>query len=385
MVPMKIARVETFRVPPRWLFVRVETDDGYVGWGEPVVEGRRRTVETAVHELAELLIGRDARRIRDLWSLMYRGSFYRGGPVLMSALAGLDQALWDIKGKFFAVPVYELLGGPVRDKIEVYSWIGGEGDGTPAHEAAERVQLGFRALKMNAVEKFGWIESPAAVDQALARIASVREAVGPDVRIAIDFHGRVTKPMAKILLKELEPCRPFFVEEPVLPEYPEHLAELHAVTEIPIAMGERLFSRWDFKRILGQYGVDIVQPDLSHAGGITESLQIASMAEAYNAAIAPHCPLGPIALASCIQVDACAPNFLIQEQSLSIHYNQGNDLLDYLLDPTVFEYQDGYVQLPSRPGLGIEIDEDRVRAAAKTPEEWHNPIWRFTDGSLLEW
>ncbi|MES3517187.1 MAG: galactonate dehydratase [Natronomonas sp.] len=381
-----IVDYELFEVPPRWLFLRVETSDGTVGWGEPVVEGRAKTVRTAVSELFEsYLLGEDPGRIEDHWQAMYRGGFYRGGPVLMSAIAGVDQALWDIKGKQFGVPVYELLGGPTRDRIRVYQWIGGDRPEAVGAAAAEAVDNGFRALKMNATGELRRIDTPAAVRTAEDRLAEVRERVGPEVDIGVDFHGRVSKPMVKRLAAALEPHEPMFIEEPVLPEHNDRLPDIAAGTTIPIATGERMFSRSDFKQVFESGAVDVVQPDLSHAGGITEVKKIAAMAETYDVALAPHCPLGPIALASCLQVDAIAQNALIQEQSLGIHYNETSDVLDYLERPEVFEYEDGYVELPTEPGLGIEIDEAHVRSQATEDVDWHNPIWRNDDGSVTEW
>jgi galactonate dehydratase len=382
---MKITGYELFQVPPRWLFLKIVTDEGIIGWGEPVIEGRAETVGTAVKELMENLIGKDPHRIEDHWSMMYRSGFYRGGPILMSAIAGIDQALWDIKGKYFNAPIYELLGGACRDSIRVYSWIGGDRPIDVGLAAQAAVEAGFTAVKMNGTEELQIIDSYEKIDQAVERIAAVREAVGPYIGIGIDFHGRVHKPMAKLLAKELEAFRPMFIEEPVLSENNEALREIAKTTSIPIATGERMFSRWEYKNLLKDGYVDIIQPDLSHAGGITECKKIISMAEAFDVAAAPHCPLGPIALAACLQVDATCHNAFIQEQSLGIHYNQGSDLLDYIVEKNVFEYKDGYVKIPNGPGLGIEIDEDHVRKLANEGHNWRNPIWRHKDGSIAEW
>ncbi|KHF39576.1 galactonate dehydratase [Halalkalibacter okhensis] len=382
---MKITHLECFIVPPRWCFLKVETDEGIVGWGEPVIEGRAHTVKAAVEELSEYLIGKDPLRIEDHWNVLYRSGFYRGGPILMSAIAGIDQALWDIKGKYFNAPVYQLLGGACRESIRVYSWIGGDRPSDVGKAAKDIVDAGFTAVKMNGTEELQYVDSYDKIDRAVERIAAVREAVGNDIGIGIDFHGRVHKPMAKILVKELEPYRPMFIEEPVLPENNEALREIAQHTHIPIATGERMFSRWDFKGLLTDGYVDIIQPDLSHAGGITECKKIASMAEAYDVALAPHCPLGPIALASCLHVDATAHNAFIQEQSLGIHYNEGSDLLDYLSDPSVFDYEDGHVKIPQGPGLGISVNEEKVRQLATKGHQWKNPVWRHRDGSVAEW
>lgn len=382
---MKITSLDLFVVPPRWLFLKLSTDEGLVGWGEPIVEGRARTVEAAVRELSDYLIGRDPDSIEDIWQATYRGGFYRGGPVLMSAIAGVDQALWDIKGKRYNLPVYQLLGGPVRDKVQVYSWIGGDRPSEVAQQALDRRAAGFSALKMNATEELHYIETFDKVEAVIARVAAVREAAGSTMGIAVDFHGRVHKSMAKVIARELEPYHLLFIEEPVLPENNEALREIAAHTSTPIATGERMFSRWHFKELLHDGYVDIIQPDPSHAGGITETRKIAAMAEAYDVAVALHCPLGPIALAVCLQIDAITPNAFIQEQSLGIHYNQGNDLLDYLTDSTVFKYENGYVKLPQGAGLGITINEALVQEAAKVGHQWHSPLWRNHDGTVAEW
>ncbi|GAA4721313.1 galactonate dehydratase [Phytohabitans rumicis] len=381
---MKIVKVETFLVPPRWLFLRMETDEGIVGWGEPIVEGRAETVAAAVGELAEQLLGADAAPIEDHWQILAKGGFYRGGPVLSSALAGIDQALWDIKGKALGVPVHELLGGPVRQKIRVYRWISGDSDAALIEDGLRAAESGFDAVKYNATRRLAPIENAAGICRIVDRLAALRETVGPEVDIAIDFHGRFSTAMARRVLPLLEPLLPLFVEEPVLPEFSRDLARITDSTAIPIAAGERLYSRWDFRDVLPT-GIAVAQPDLSHAGGISEVRRIAAMAEAYDVALAPHCPLGPIALAASIQVDLATPNFLIQEQSLGIHNNKGNDLLDYLVDPTVFRFTNGYVDRPTGPGLGIDVDEAAVRQAARDGHRWRNEIWRHADGSFAEW
>ena len=382
---MKITKLTTYIVPPRWCFLKIETDEGISGWGEPVLEGRAHSVAAAVEELGEYLIGKDPRHIEDHWTVLYRGGFYRGGGIHMSALAGIDQALWDIKGKALGVPVHELLGGQVRDSIRVYSWVGGDRPAETAAQALERKNKGFTAIKMNGSEELQFVDTFDKVDQVLANVAAIREACGPHFGIGVDFHGRVHKPMAKVLIKELEQFRLMFIEEPVLSENYEALKEIALMSNTPIALGERLYSRWDFKRILQDGYVDILQPDPSHAGGITETRKIANMAEAYDVAIALHCPLGPIALAVNLQLDANCYNAFIQEQSLGIHYNQGNDLLDYIKNPEVFDYADGHVKIPQGVGLGIEVNEEYVKERAKVGHRWRNPIWRHKDGSFAEW
>jgi len=382
---VKITRLTTFIVPPRWCFLKIETDEGISGWGEPVVEGRAHTVAAAVEELSDYLIGKDPHLIEDHWTVLYRGGFYRGGAIHMSAIAGIDQALWDIKGKALGVPVHTLLGGQVRDRIRVYSWIGGDRPGDTARMARDCADRGFTAVKMNGTEEMQIVDTHDKIDAVLERVQAIRDALGPNFGIGVDFHGRVHRPMAKVLAKELEPFRLMFIEEPVLSEHAEALKEIANHCSTPIALGERLFSRWDFKRILEGGYVDIIQPDPSHSGGITETRKIAAMAEAYDVAVALHCPLGPIALAANLQLDAVCCNAFIQEQSLGIHYNTTNDLLDYLVDPSVFAYRDGHVAIPQGPGLGIEVNEDFVRRAAAEGHRWRNPIWRHADGSFAEW
>ncbi|MBW2957637.1 galactonate dehydratase [Hafnia paralvei] len=382
---MKITKLTTYRLPPRWMFLKIETDEGIVGWGEPVIEGKAKSVEAAVHELGEYIIGQDPARINDIWQTLYRGSFYRGGPILMSAISGIDQALWDIKGKALGVPVYQLLGGLVRDKIKAYNWVGGDRPADVIDGIKKLMAGGFDTFKLNGCEEMGIIDNARKVDAAIAVVAEIRAKFGNTIEFGLDFHGRVDAPMAKILIKELEPYRPLFIEEPVLAEQAEYYPRLAAQTHLPIAAGERMYSRFDFKRVLADGGLAIVQPDLSHAGGITECFKIAAMAEAYDVALAPHCPLGPIALASCLHLDFVARNAVLQEQSMGIHYNQGAELLDYVVNKEDFNMVDGYFSPLMKPGLGVEINEEKVIACSKNPPDWHNPVWRYSDGAVAEW
>lgn len=382
---MKITEVNTYLVRPRWGFVEICTDDGLCGWGEAVLEGHAATVRTCVEEMRDYLIGADPRRIEDIWTTLYRAGFYRGGGVLMSAIAGIDQALWDIKGKYFNAPVYELMGGACRDRMRVYSWVGGDRPTDVGAAARERKDAGFTAVKMNATEELQYIDSYEKVDQVLERVAAIRESCGKYFGIAVDFHGRVHKPMAKVLAKKLEEFDPMFLEEPVLCEHMELFREIADCCNIPIATGERLFTKYDFKRLFASGGVDIIQPDLSHAGGITEVKKIAAMAEAHDVALAPHCPLGPIALAACLQVDATSYNAVIQEQSMGIHYNVGKSVLDYVVNKEDFAFVDGCVNLPSKPGIGVEVNRELVLEENRTPHSWKNPVWRHKDGSIAEW
>ncbi len=383
--PLIIERIELFKVPPRWLFVKITTKEGIVGWGEPVVEGKADTVAACVKELEQYLIGKSARNIEDIWQILYRGGFYRGGPILMSAISGIDQALWDIKGKHLGVPVHDLLGGAVREKMKMYCWIGGDNPEVVLEQAHEKVKSGFQAVKMNATGGMDWISSLQDIKQVSRNIGLLREEFGNNLDIGLDFHGRVHKGMVKRLIDELAPFEPMFLEEPVLSENNDALQHIYGYTSIPIATGERMFSRWDFKKILADGVVDIIQPDLSHAGGISEVRRIATMAEAYDVALAPHCPLGPISLASALQVDFVSANAVIQENSIGIHYNQGFDLLDYVLNPEVFNIKDGYIDLFQKPGLGVEMNEEKLREGQKIGHNWANPIWRGKDGNFTEW
>lgn len=382
---MKITKLETFRLQPRWLLLRVETDGGFVGWGEPVVEGRVAATQACVHELESYLIGQDPRRIEHIWQTLYRGGFYRGGPVLTSALSGIDQALWDIKGKALGVPVYDLLGGAVRDKMAVYSWIDSDTPEIAARSVKEKMAQGFTTVKMLGTCATGWIDDRKAINDLLERVQAVRDAAGPDVGIAIDFHGRAHHSMARTLLKELEPLKPLFVEEPVLVENLDAFADLHRRSNIPLATGERSFTRWGFKELLERGCADIIQPDLSHAGGISEVRRIAAMAETYDVALAPHCPLGPVALAACLQVDFASINACLQEQSIGMAYNKGQEIDSYLRDPAVFAYQNGYVPLLTSPGLGVDVDEEIVRRSQVPDLAWKNPVFHMEDGSVTEW
>ncbi|MFO7956064.1 MAG: galactonate dehydratase [Candidatus Brocadiia bacterium] len=371
---MKITKLETFFVKPRWVFLKMSTDEGVVGWGEPVVEGWSQTVAAAVHEMGRYLIGKDPRRVEHHWQAIYRGGFYRGGPVLTSALSGIEQAMWDIKGKALGVPVHELLGGAVRDRIRLYChvrWSDRESYLNPRTDAEAK---GFTAVKTALFDEVRFVESKAFVETVAGRMQALREEVGDEVDIAVDFHGRVGPAMAIELAAALEPYHPMFIEEPVLPGDVDAMARVARSTRTPVATGERLFTRWGFREVLEKQAAAILQPDLSHAGGIWEVRKIAAMAEARYAAIAPHCPLGPISLAAGLQVDACTPNFLAQE-----HVTLGET---YLQEPFVIE--DGYVEVPKGPGLGIEVNEEAV-AENTYDGAWDNPRLWHEDGSLADW
>ncbi|MFZ4794602.1 MAG: galactonate dehydratase [Blastocatellia bacterium] len=369
---VKITRLETFLVKPRWLFLKVHTDAGVVGLGEPVTEGRARTCAEAIREMEPYLIGKDPRDITHHWQAIYRHAFYRGGPILTSALSGIDQALWDIKGKLLGVPVYDLLGGPTRQRIRVYAHAG-----TPELIREKRAQ-GFTAFKTGPARLNGRyariVENKAWIDNAVAKFAELREIVGKEGDIGIDFHGSVPPPTARILMKELEQFQPFFYEEIINCQDVNLMAEMAKTTHVPIATGERVFTKWGFREILEKGAATILQPDLCHAGGISEVKVIAGMAKAYYASIAPHNPLGPISLAAGLQIAASIPNFLCQEQ---VSLGEG-----YIRKP--FTVRDGYIDLPTGPGLGIELDEEALKD--KIGHDWKNPeTYDPDDGSVTDW
>ncbi len=369
---IKITRLETILVKPRWLWLKVHTNAGVIGLGEPVVEGRALTVQTAIKEIEPYLIGKDPRAVTHHWQAIYRHAFYRGGPVLTSALSGIDHALWDIKGKLLGVPVYELLGGPTRNKIRVYAHAR-----TPEAMKEKKAQ-GFTAFKTGPAKNrpFRIVDNMKMVEHVAEQFATLRAAVGKDCDIGIDFHGSVPPQTAKLLIKVLEPFQPMFIEEPVNCQYVDLMAEIARGTHLPIATGERIFTKWGFREILEKRAATIVQPDLCHAGGITEGKIIANMAESYYAAFAPHNPLGPISLAAGLHVAAAVPNFLCQEQ---VTLGEG-----YIKNP--FKVKDGYVDLPTGPGLGIELDEVAMKAKDMYGHDWKNQeSYDAEDGSVVDW
>lgn len=381
---MKITSVDMYEIKPRWIFCRIMTDEGVDGWGEMVSGTKTETVVAGARELSRRIIGRNPFEIERIWQELHR-SFFRGGPINGTIISGFEMALWDIKGKSFGVPVYELLGGAARDRIKVYSWIGGDRPSDVVEQALDRVNRGFNAIKMNGTEELHYIDSYEKVQAVVDRVASIREACGDGLGIGVDFHGRVHKPMAKVLAKALEPFHPMFLEEVVLPENWEAFPQIASEVAVPLATGERLYSRWEFKRLFQQGVIDVIQPDVALCGGILEMRKICAMAEAYDIAASPHAPYGPIALAATLQVDACTPNVFIQEQSLGIHYNKGFDLLDFIKNKEVFQYEDGFVNLPGKPGLGLEMDLGKIEEVAAEGLVWSNPSWKNYDGTIAEW
>lgn len=384
---MRITDLKLYYVPHRFLFLKIETDEGISGWGEPIIEGRAATLEASVNEWRNFLIGRNPLLIEDIWQSMYRCAFYRGGPILMSTIAGINQALWDIKGKYYNAPVYELLGGAVKDKVKVYRSIQGDSPEELARDAKKAVfEEGYKLVKSCPIPISAFVDDMKKVDHVIEMVTAIKDAVGDKADIAIDFHGRLHRPMAKIVVHELDKLGLLFLEEPILPTNKEVLKEFSKWCHTPIAQGERIFSRWEFKDLLADGCTDIVQPDLSHAGGISEGLRIAAMAEAYDVAFAPHCPLSVISFASCIQLDTCTPTAVFQEQSINVHNGSKDNLkMRFLKDPGVFRYEDGFVLPPSGPGLGIEIDEELVKELNADKHDWKNPMERTFDGTPIEW
>lgn len=386
----RIASIETIRVPPRWIFVRVRTDDGLVGWGESIIPKRAHAVVGAIEDMAANLVGVEASRIEDIAQRLRRGAFFRHGPVLATAAAGIEQALWDIKGQRAGMPVHEFLGGMVRRHVRAYAWIGGDSPNDVVEHARKRIEEGFSAVKMNATPALSHIGERDLIDAAAARMGALRDAFGNKLDIALDLHGRVHRAALKPLLAELEQFHPMWVEEASTPENEETLKMLaRAARSIPVATGERLVSRWEFKRVLDTGAIDIIQPDVSITG-LFELEKIARMAEVYDVSVAPHCPNGPVSLAASLQVAFCCSNVVIQEQSLGLHYHAGfaglpkADLLDYLKDPKPLTAVDGVFSLNDAPGLGIALDTDAIEAKR---QDWHLPDadWTHLDGTYAEW
>ena len=367
---LKITKLETILVKPRWLFLKIHTNGGLVGLGEPITEGRALTCAEAVKEIEPYLVGKDPRPVAKHWQAIYRHAFYRGGPILTSALSGIDQALWDIKGKALGVPVYELLGGPTRDRVRVYAHAG-------RPEQMKKLQgEGFSAFKTGVAKKrpARYIETRAEIEYAAETFATLRKSMGNDVDIAIDFHGAISPATAKLLIKAYEPYQPMFIEEPCQAQNHDVMADIARGTFLPIATGERVFTKWGFREVLEKKAATVLQPDMCHAGGITEVRLIAGMAEAYYADVAPHNPLGPISLAAGVQMAASIPNFLCQEQ---VSLGEG-----YLKQP--FHVRDGYLDLPTGPGLGIELDENAM--ADKIGHDWRNQeSYDAEDNSVVDW
>ena len=383
---MKITKLELIKVKPRWMFLKMYTDTDIVGLGEPVLEGHCNAVEAVVKEYEEYLVGKDPLQIEHHVQALYRGGFYRGGPIMLSAISGIEQAMWDIKGKYYNCPVWELLGGKCRDKIRMYSHIkiAGVAGEFPIEEmlkmADSRLAEGYTALKYSIIPPIKPIENPENTMKHVERFAKVREHIGNGVDLAIDFHGRVSPAMAVRFCEELKPYMPFFIEEPCLPENVDCMVNIARSTTIPIAAGERLFGKYAYRELIEKQAVSVIQPDICHVGGIFEGRKLAAMAEMYYGTVAPHNPLGPISLAACLQLDTCIPNFLVQE-------HPGNpdksDLgVGYIKEP--FVIKDGYIEVPTKPGLGVELDEEALKDKVYDGK-WTTPRQYYDDGSNADW
>ena len=372
---MKITRLELTMIRPRWMFLQMHTDRDLIGYGEPILEGQAPAVAEAVKMMEEYLIGKDPRRIEHHWQALYRGGFYRGGPILTSALSGIEQAMWDLLGKSLETPVYQLLGGAVRERVKVYAHVGGDTTEELCTRSKALATQGFSVLKTSFAPPVAYLENQAFVESCTERFATLRNVVGPEVDLAIDFHGRFSPAMSKRMIRALEPYYPFFIEEPCLPGNTDALVELRNSTTVPLATGERLFTKWGFRDLIQRQAVAILQPDLCHAGGIGEVKKIAAMAEACDLAVAPHNPLGPISLAACLQLDACTHNAFLQEQ---VTLGEG-----YLKEPFIME--EGYIKVPQKPGLGIELDIARIKEL-EYDGRWQTPrVFDERDSSVAEW
>ena len=361
---IKVTKIETFVLKNSWVFVKISTDAGITGWGEMLKDDAKACAAGAL-EVADYLVGKDPRPVTHHWQAIHRGAFYRGGPIKTAISSGIDMALWDITGKCYGVPVYKLLGGPTRERIRVYG------------EVSEKT--GVNAMKVGpgtSRSPFKYIEGQKFVDEVVERFKALREQHGSGVDIAVDFHGAVQPPTASLLIKALEPYHPWFYEEIVQALNIDVMAELAEKTHIPIATGERIFTKWGFKEILEKRAAHILQPDVCYAGGITELKIIAGMAEAYYSPLAPHNPQGPCSLAASLQVAAAIPNFLIQERG----DNEYADLLAKPLAPVA----NGHRPLPTDPGLGITIDEDKLMDQVGEPHSYQARL-DPDDGSVVDW
>ena len=384
---MRITSVETFTLDERQVLVRIGTDEDVVGWGDATLEHRPGSVAATIRELSGYLLGADPLPVSALWERMTKGGFYRGGAVLASAVAGLDQALWDLRGKWFGQPVHVLLGGPCRDRVRMYTHAWGDPEHTGGPDRARMLvrERGYTLLKTAIAGPVAFVDDPAQVARFVADLEALREAVGPDADFGIDLHGRVSLAHARRLADAVAHTMPAFFEEPVRPEHQSLLGRLVASTTIPIATGERLFGRNEFRAVF-EAGIAIAQPDPSHAGGITEVFRIAAAAETYDVQLAPHCPLGPVALAACLQLDIAVPNFYAQEHVIDLTGPESPDLR-ILRNPEVLVAVEGHIPRLVGPGLGIDVDEDAVRAADRGDlgVPVGIPRWTYPDGSFAEW
>jgi galactonate dehydratase len=387
---MKITDIKTVVVNAKmrnWVFVKVETSEGIVGWGEASLEWKTRGVVGCVEDLKPFVLGLDPTDVEHLYQIMTRQPFFRQGVVGMSAISGIEMACWDIFGKSLGLPVYKLLGGKVREKVRMYDHLGGgEMDSlynslddakNMVEKALRSIDEGYTAIKILVVPRTEPLEGHGVLRHAAHLMEEIRAAVGEEVDIMVDLHGRTTPDMAVQYAKALAPFRPFFLEEPCLPENVLGMAKVAQAVDIPIATGERLVTRFQFRELLERGACAVIQPDICHCGGLWEARKIAAMAETYYVSVAPHNPLGPIATAAATQFAACTPNWLIQESFRSdVPWRD-----EVVNNPVVVK--DGYVYPDEEPGLGVEVNEE---SAAKHPYEqevlaryWHE------DGAVADW
>lgn len=373
---MKITKFETIPVQGRSLILRMFTDQGIIGYGEPMNYEHWRVVAQAIDDMAEYLVGKDPLQIENHWQAMYRSSYSRSMPVLVGALSGIEMAMWDVFGKVTDMPVWKLLGGSVRQRVRVYTGIGGNTPEQCVESAEKAVEAGFSAVKMGiSTQPVRFVDTPKSIDMMVARVVAVREAIGNQVDIAVDFHRRLSPTMAAILIKELEPLRLLFVEEPCHPENNQPLLKLSESTTIPIATGERHLTRWGFRKLVEKEMCAVLQPDIRHCGGLLELKKIAAMAEIHNIAIAPHNAAGPIGVSASIHVMATVPNLLICE---------GGHQLGEGLFKTPMVFKDGFIELPTAPGLGVDMIDEAVEAIRDETFRLRGMFWHQDDGSFAD-
>lgn len=382
---MKIICFEIFVVLFCWLFFKIEIDEGIIGWGELVVEGCVYIVEVVVQELVDYFVGCDLLLIEDYWQVMYCVGFYCGGLIMMSVIVGVDQVLWDIKGKYYGVFVYVLLGGQVCDCIKVYLWIGGDCLSDVVNNVCVVVECGFKVVKMNGFEELQIVDIYDKVEQVIVNVVVVCDVVGLYVGIGVDFYGCVYKLMVKVFVKEFDLYKLMFIEELVLLENVEVLCDIVNQINMLIVFGEWLYLCWDFKYIFVGGYVDIIQLDVLYVGGIIECCKIVMFVESYDVVFVLYCLFGLIVFVVCLQFDVVSYNVFIQEQSFGIYYNQGNDLFDYLCNFEVFCYEDGFVVILQGLGFGIDVNEEKVCEMVKIGYCWCNLVWCYVDGSVVEW
>ena len=376
---MKVTDVKTFVVDcfrTNFVFVKVYTDEGITGVGEATLEYKEKALLGAVEHIKEYLLGKDPRSIEEHFLHIYRDAYWRGGAVLMSALSAVECAMWDILGKSLGVPVWQLLGGKVNDRVRIYvnGWFAGAKEPEEfAEKAKVAVRRGVTAMKWDPFGKAFMDISNADLDRAIRCVSMVREAVGPSVDLLIEGHGRFNIPTAVKIAKELEPFRPMWFEEPVPPDNLDALREVKDRSPVSVSAGERLYTRWDYRNIFDKMAADYIQPDVSHAGGIGELKKISAEAECRYIGFAPHNPSGPVACAATLQLAGCCPNFSV----LEIMYSDVAYRRDLTNEALV--YKDGYISVPDKPGLGIDINEEACLAHPYKPHTLRHYTGALTD------